>query len=410
MIDFRSDTVTMPTPAIRKAMAEADVGDDVYGEDPTVNALERRAAEIAGTESSLLVSSGTQGNLLALLTHCGRSDEFIAGQRAHCYRSEAGGAAALGGIQPQPIDFAPDGTLPLDAVRAVIKPGDDFHYARSRLLCLENTQSGKVLPLDYLAEAEALADEFGLAKHLDGARIFNAAVALGVEASEITRHFDTTSFCLSKGLGAPAGTMLCGPRDFIEEARRNRKMLGGAMRQVGILAAAGLHVLEHHVERLAGDHENAKRLGSGFEDIEELGFDGSDVHTNMVFVDMDERWRADLQEHFRSNGILISSRNPVRFVTHPRHRRVRHRRGRRPLQGVLRPQPLTDRRRSLPPDRPCCPPPPAAKGNRSHAAHRSDFHQRLDNLSCGPCTLATRAPTRVGFGGGYGNQSAASSR
>ena len=198
----------------------------------------------------------------------------------------------------------------------MIKPGDDFHYARSRLLCLENTQSGKVLPLDYLAEAEALADEFGLAKHLDGARLFNASVALGVEAGDIARHFDTTSFCLSKGLGAPAGTMLCGPRDFIEEARRNRKMLGGAMRQVGVLAAAGLHVLEHHVERLADDHANAKRLGKGFEDIEELGFGGGEVHTNMLFVDMDERWRADLQEHFRENGILISSRNPVRFVTH----------------------------------------------------------------------------------------------
>ena len=299
MIDFRSDTVTMPTPAMRKAMAEAEVGDDVYGEDPTVNALER-----------------TQGNLVALLSHCGRGDEFIAGQRAHCYRSEAGGAAALGGIQPQPLDFAPDGTLPLDAVRAAVKPGDDIHYARSRLLCLENTQSGKVLPLDYLANAEALADEFRLAKHLDGARLFNASVDLGVEARDITRHFDSVSICLSKGLGAPAGTMLCGPQDFIDKARRVRKMLGGAMRQIGVVAAAGLHVLEHHVERLAGDHENAQRLGKAFEDIEELGFDGSEVHTNMVFVDMDERWRADLQEHFRANGILISSRNPVRFVTH----------------------------------------------------------------------------------------------
>ena len=316
MIDFRSDTVTMPTPAMRKAMAEAEVGDDVYGEDPTVNALERRAAEMVGMEASIFVSSGTQGNLVALLTHCGRGDEFIAGQRAHCYRSEAGGAAALGGIQPQPLDFAPDGTLPLDAVRAAVKPGDDFHYARSRLLCLENTQSGKVLPLDYLARAEALADELSLAKHLDGARLFNASVDLGVEASEITRHFDTVSICLSKGLGAPAGTMLCGPRDFIDKTRRVRKMLGGAMRQIGVVAAAGLYVLEHHVERLAGDHENAKRLGKAFEDIEELGFDGSEVHTNMVFVDMDEGWRDDLREHFRGNGILISSRNPVRFVTH----------------------------------------------------------------------------------------------
>ena len=316
MIDFRSDTVTMPTPAMREAMAAAEVGDDVYGEDPTVNALERRAAEMVGTEASLFVSSGTQGNLLALLTHCGRGDEYIAGQRAHCYRSEAGGAAALGGIQPQPLEFAPDGTLPLDAVRAAIKPGDDVHYARSRLLCLENTQGGKALPLGYLAEAQALADETGLAKHLDGARLFNAAAALGIDASRITRHFDTVSVCLSKGLGAPAGTMLCGPRDFVDEARRLRKMVGGAMRQIGILAAAGLHVLEHHVERLAGDHANAERLGEGFEGIEELRFDGSEVHTNMVFVDMDERWRDELRGHLRSNGILISSRNPVRFVTH----------------------------------------------------------------------------------------------
>ena len=316
MIDFRSDTVTMPTPVMRRLMAEAEVGDDVYGEDPSVNVLERRAAEMVGMEASLFVSSGTQGNLLALLAHCGRGDEYIAGQRAHCYRSEAGGAAALGGIQPQPLDFASDGTLPLEAVRAAIKPADDFHYATSRLLCLENTQSGKVLPLDYLAEAESLADEFGLAKHLDGARLFNASVALGVDASDITRRFDTVSICLSKGLGAPAGTMLCGPRDFIDSARRIRKMLGGGMRQIGILAAAGLHVLEHHVERLAGDHANARRLGEGFVEIEELGFDGSEVHTNMVFVDMNERWRDDLREHFRANGILISSRNPVRFVTH----------------------------------------------------------------------------------------------
>ena len=305
MIDFRSDTVTMPTPAMRRLMAEAEVGDDVYREDPTVNALERRAAELAGTEASLFVSSGTQGNLLALLTHCNRSEEYIAGQRAHCYRSEAGGAAALGGIQPQPIDFAPDGTLPLDTVRTVIKPGDDFHYARSRLLCLENTMSGRVLPLDYLAQAEALADEFGLAKHLDGARVFNAAVALGVEAVDITRHFDTISFCLSKGLGAPAGTMLCGPRDFIEEARRNRKMLGGAMRQVGVLAAAGLHVLEHHVDRLREDHDRAARLAQGLREVAGGAHAaGISRHTNMVFVgpELARREAALLERGVRIEG------------------------------------------------------------------------------------------------------------
>ena len=315
MIDFRSDTVTRPTPAMRAAMAAAEVGDDVFGEDPTVNALERRAAEMTGMEASLLVASGTQGNLVALLTHCGRGDEYIAGQRAHCYRTEAGGAAALGGIQPQPLDFAPDGTLPLDQVRAAVKPADDFHYARSRLLCLENTHLGKVLPLDYLAQAAALAAELGLATHLDGARLFNAAVHLGVDATDLTRHFDTVSICLSKGLGAPAGTMLCGPRDFIDEARRIRKMLGGGMRQVGILAAAGLHALEHHVARLADDHANAAHLAEEFQDIEELGFDGQ-VHTNILFVDLDERWRGDLREYLRDSGILITSRAPARFVTH----------------------------------------------------------------------------------------------
>ena len=315
MIDFRSDTVTRPTPAMREAMAAAEVGDDVFGEDPTVNALERRAADLAGMEASLFVASGTQGNLAALLTHCGRGDEYIAGQRAHCYRTEAGGAAALGGIQPQPLDFAPDGTLPLDQVRTAVKPADDFHYARSRLLCLENTYNGMVLPLDYLARAAALAAELGLATHLDGARLFNAAVQLGVDAKEITCHFDTVSICLSKGLGAPAGTMLCGPRGFIDEARRVRKMLGGGMRQAGILAAAGLHAFDHHVDRLAEDHANAARLAEGFRDIDEFGFDGR-VRTNMLFVGLDERWRDELREHLRAAGIVVSSRHPARFVTH----------------------------------------------------------------------------------------------
>lgn len=321
MIDLRSDTVTRPSPAMREAMAAAEVGDDVYGEDPTINALEQRAAEIAGMEASLFTASGTQGNLLALLVHCRRGDEFIAGQRAHCYRTEGGGAAVLGGIQPQPLDFAPDGTLPLDAVRAAVKPDDDFHYARTRLLCLENTQGGRPLPLDYLERASALAGECGLARHLDGARLFNASVALGVEARDITRHFDTVSFCLSKGLGAPAGAMLCGPRDLIEEARRARKMLGGGMRQAGILAAAGLHVLEHHVARLAEDHANAARLAAGFNEIDEFvgGHNGKAVeqHTNMVFVDLDDRWRGELLEHLAASGILIDADdNPARFVTH----------------------------------------------------------------------------------------------
>ena len=238
IVDLRSDTVTRPTPAMRAAMAGAEVGDDVFGEDPTVNRLEAMAAERFGHEAALFVSSGTQGNLLALLSHCGRGDEYICGQRAHNYRTEGGGAAALGGIQPQPVEVEPDGTLELGRVAAAVKP-DDFHYARTRLLSLENTFSGKVLPLAYMREARDLCDRRGLALHLDGARVCNAAVKLGVEVAEITSLFDSVSVCLSKGLGAPAGTLLAGSRDFVAEARRWRKVVGGGMRQIGVVAAAG---------------------------------------------------------------------------------------------------------------------------------------------------------------------------
>jgi threonine aldolase len=315
IIDLRSDTVTRPTPAMRQAMAEADVGDDVYGEDPTTNRLESLAAEMLGHEAALFVSSGTQGNLLALLSHCQRGDEYIAGQLSHCYRTEGGGGAVLGGIQPQPLDFESDGTLDLARVAGAIKP-DNIHYARTRLLCLENTQAGKVLPMDYLARARRLADEHGLVMHLDGARVFNAAIKLGVCADSITRLFDSISVCLSKGLGAPAGSLLCGSREFVRAARRGRKMLGGGMRQVGVLAAAGLVALEHHVNRLADDHANAQALAAGLAGIDELQVDPAAVQTNMLFVSVRGGDAAGFSEALRAQDIVIPKSSPMRLVTH----------------------------------------------------------------------------------------------
>ena len=315
LVDLRSDTVTRPTPPMRAAMAEAEVGDDVFGEDPTVNRLEAMAAERFGHESALLVSSGTQGNLLALLTHCGRGDEYICGQQAHNYRTEGGGAAALGGIQPQPIKVEADGTLDLEQVAADIKP-HDFHYARTRLLSLENTISGKVLPLDYMRAARALCDRHGLALHLDGARVCNAAVDLGVEPAEITSLFDSVSICLSKGLGAPAGTLLVGSHEFVAEARRWRKVVGGAMRQVGFIAAAGIHALDHHVERLATDHANARRLAGGLARIDAIHVDHNAVQTNMVFAKVAPDRLEDFAAHCRRHRVLIRNRNPIRLVTH----------------------------------------------------------------------------------------------
>ena len=314
-VDLRSDTVTRPTPAMRAAMSAAEVGDDVFGEDPTVNRLEAVAAERFGHESALLVASGTQGNLLALLTHCGRGDEYICGQQAHNYRTEGGGAAVLGGIQPQPIKVEADGTLELAQVAADIKP-DDFHYARTRLLSLENTISGKVLPLEYMREARALCDRHDLALHLDGARVCNAAVALGVEVAEITSLFDSVSICLSKGLGCPAGTLLVGGRDFITEARRWRKVVGGGMRQVGFIAAAGIHALDHHVDRLESDHANARRLADGLARIDGIDVDHNAVQTNMVFVKMTPERLEDFAAHCERNQVLIRVRNPNRLVTH----------------------------------------------------------------------------------------------
>ncbi|MDE2196304.1 MAG: low-specificity L-threonine aldolase, partial [Gammaproteobacteria bacterium] len=252
MIDLRSDTVTRPTRAMRAAMAAAEVGDDVFGDDPTVNRLQERLAELTGHEAGLFFPSGTQSNLAALMAHCGRGEEFVIGSLGHSFKYEAGGAAVLGSLWPQPLEYEADGTLDLKKVAAAIKP-DDAHFARTRLLVLENTQNGRVLPLTYIKEAAGFARRHGLNTHLDGARVFNAAVKLGVPVGEITRHFDSVSLCLSKGLGCPVGTVLVGKAELIHKAHRVRKILGGGMRQAGILAAAGIYALEHHVERLAED-------------------------------------------------------------------------------------------------------------------------------------------------------------
>lgn len=314
-IDLRSDTVTQPTPAMRTAMAEAEVGDDVYGEDPTVGRLETLAAEMLGTEAALFTPSGTQANLLALLTHCARGDEYITGQDAHTYLYEGGGAAVLGSIQPQPLAFEEDGTLNLDQVARMIKP-DDFHFARTRLLCLENTQAGRPLPTDYVSRVATFARAHRLHTHLDGARIFNAAIQREVPVQELTRHFDSVSCCLSKGLGAPVGSLLCAGRDQIHQARRWRKMLGGGMRQAGVLAAAGIHALEHHVDRLAEDHALAILLEQQLSDIEELGQRIRGSATNMVFIEADQTETEALAAFLARHHILILDETPIRLVTH----------------------------------------------------------------------------------------------
>ena len=315
LVDLRSDTVTRPTPAMRAAMAEAEVGDDVLGEDPTVNRLEAMAAARFAHESALFVSSGTQGNFLSLLAHCGRGDEYICGQQAHNYRTEGGGAAVLGGIQPQPIEIEADGTIDLERVAGAIKP-HDFHYARTRLLSLENTISGKVLPLEYMRAARALCDSHCLALHLDGARVCNAAVELGVDAAEITSIFDSVSICLSKGLGAPAGTLIVGSRDFIAEARRWRKVVGGGMRQIGVIAAAGIYALEHNVDRMKTDHENARRLARGLAHVDGIDVDHNAVRTNMVFARVASDRLDEFGAHCTRRDVLIRARNPIRMVTH----------------------------------------------------------------------------------------------
>jgi threonine aldolase len=308
-IDLRSDTVTQPCAGMRRAMADAEVGDDVYGEDPTVNALEAEAAALLGHQAGLFLASGTQSNLVALLTHCGRGDEYIVGSRAHTFWYEGGGAAALGGIQPQTLPFEPDGSLDLETVAALIKP-DDPHFARSRLLCLENTQAGKPIGSEYFVAARALCDRTGLALHLDGARLFNAAIALRCDAAAIARPCDSVSLCLSKGLGAPVGSVLVGDTAFIAAARRWRKIVGGGMRQAGIIAAAGRYALANNVERLADDHANAARLA----ELLAERFPGATRHaTNMVFLDLPTPEIDALVAHLARQGIVTRGN---RWVVH----------------------------------------------------------------------------------------------
>lgn len=314
-IDFRSDTVTRPTQKMRQVMANAVVGDDVYGDDPTVNELQVIAAEKLGYEDAIFAASGTQTNLIALMAHCDRGDEYLVGQQAHTYKFEGGGAAVLGSIQPQPILEGENGCLPLDDIKAAIKPIDP-HFARTRLLCLENTHSGRVQSLDYIEEATSYAKSVGLACHLDGARLFNAVVKQNIDVKQITQHFDSVSICLSKGLAAPVGSLLCGTHELINKARRWKKVLGGGMRQAGILAAAGIVALNEQVERLAEDHENALILAHKLANIEELTVDMAKVQTNMVFAELKSSTPAELASHLESNGILISPSNTIRFVTH----------------------------------------------------------------------------------------------
>lgn len=308
MIDLRSDTVTRPTTGMRRAMAAAEVGDDVFGDDPTVNRLQACVAERCGFEAALWFPSGTQSNLAALMSHCGRGDEFLVGQEAHTYRYEGGGAAVLGSIQPQPLTNRADGTLDLHELEAAIKP-DDPHFARTRLIALEDTIAGRVLPREYVLAVQALARRRGLSLHLDGARAFNAAVAQQIEIATLCKGFDSVSLCLSKGLGAPAGTVLCGDREFIARARRCRKILGGGMRQVGILAAAGLYALDEHVARLALDHEHATRLSQG---LAAAGYEVSPARTNMVFMQAP----AGFVEHCATRGITLLDGDRLRLVTH----------------------------------------------------------------------------------------------
>ncbi len=358
IIDLRSDTVTQPTPAMRAAMLAAPLGDDVFGDDPTVNALQDKIAALLGFEAALFVPTGTQSNLCAILSHCQRGDEYIVGQMAHAYRWEGGGGAVFGSVQPQPLNHQPDGTLALDDIAAAIKP-DDAHFARTRLLALENTLGGKLLPFEYLQAATDLAKTKGLARHLDGARLFNAAVAQAAqlarpgpsvraelveaatststssvrtvrneplaqttdsfyaEARRIAQCFDSVSVCFSKGLGAPVGSTLCGSRDFIARAHRIRKMAGGGMRQAGVLAAAALYALDYHVVRLAQDHALAQALADGLAGIEGLQVEAP--HTNIVFVDLVGEARArsaELIPFLKTRGVLATGLYRLRFVTH----------------------------------------------------------------------------------------------
>ncbi|WP_277183330.1 low-specificity L-threonine aldolase [Caballeronia sp. BR00000012568055] len=313
MIDLRSDTVTRPSPSMLAAMTAAETGDDVWGDDPTVLKLQATLAERTGKEAGLFFPSGTQSNLAALMAHCARGDEYIVGQHAHTYKYEGGGAAVLGSIQPQPIENAADGSLPLEKIAAAIKPIDN-HFARSKLLALENTIGGKVLPASYVVEATKLARDRGLSAHLDGARVFNAAVASDKPVSALCAPFDSVSICFSKGLGAPVGSVLVGSKALIDVASRWRKVLGGGMRQSGVLAAACLHALDHHVDGLAQDHDNAARLADGLKQIDQIKV--LSHATNMVFVEIPQAQCAPLEASLKERGILTQMLYASRFVTH----------------------------------------------------------------------------------------------
>jgi len=321
-IDLRSDTVTLPSPEMREAIYRAELGDDVFGEDPTVNRLEQMAAERVGKEAALLVVSGTMGNAVSILTHCGRGSEVILGDLCHSFIYEAGGTAALGGIHPRTVPNQPDGTLRLQDIEAAIR-SDNVHFPRTRLICLENTHNrcyGAALTPEYMIQVGGLARRRGLALHLDGARIFNAAVALGVGVRELTRDADSVSFCLSKGLAAPVGSLLCGSKEFIAEARRTRKLLGGGMRQAGIIAAAGIVALTQMVDRLQEDHDNARRLAVGIIGIEGLSIDPARVQTDIVYFDLlrDKPYAEELAREAARRGLRILSVGPnrLRAVTH----------------------------------------------------------------------------------------------
>jgi len=322
IVDLRSDTVTLPTPAMRDAIHTADLGDDVFGEDPLTNDLEEKGARLMGKEAALLLSSGTMGNLVSLLTHCNRGDEVILGDQAHIFYYEAGGMSALGGILPYTVINQPDGTIDIDDIKSAIRD-DNIHFPRTRLICLENTHNrcnGVPLTPEYTASVIKLARDYGLKTHLDGARIFNAAVALDVPVTELTRGFDSVSFCLSKGLAAPIGSLICGSRDFIREARRMRKTLGGGMLQTGIIAAAGIVAIEEMTTRLSEDHENARLLANGIALIPGLSINPESVRTNIVFFDLvsdtvqDDYLDAELER--RRIRLLRLGPSHFRAVTH----------------------------------------------------------------------------------------------
>jgi len=322
IIDLRSDTVTLPTPAMREGIYHAELGDDVYGEDPSTNRLEKMAADQMGKEAALLVPSGTMGNLVCVLTHCARGEEVILGDKSHTFLNEAGGMSALGGIQPHTVPNQPDGTMRLEDIEAAIR-GDNVHFPRTRLICLENTHNrcnGSPLAAEYMDSVAALAKRHGLLVHLDGARVFNAAVALGVKVTELTQGVDSLIFCLSKGLSAPIGSMVCGSREFIAEALRTRKVLGGGMRQTGIIAAAGTIAVEQMVDRLAEDHMNARRLAEGIAQIPGLSIDPARIKTNIIFFDLvsDQLTPDEFIKRLGPKGIKLLPTGLCRFrmVTH----------------------------------------------------------------------------------------------